>query len=83
MMRLIRLAVLAAWFLLGCTNPDGAKRALTSSGFTHVELTGPDWFGCAEGETADGFKALNPRGLYVTGVVCCGAWGIKGCTVRF
>lgn len=80
-MKLLRLTILAVW-ALACTNPEGARKALESSGFTHVELTGPEYFGCAEGETADGFKALNSAGLYVTGTVCCGVM-FKGCTVRF
>lgn len=79
-MKVLRLAILAVW-ALACTNPEGARKALESSGFTHVELTGFS-LGCSENETGDGFQALNPTGLYVSGVVCCG-YILKGCTVRF
>lgn len=74
--------VLVLAFLVGCTNPSAARNALESSGYTHVEMTGAGWFGCGESETVDGFKALNPAGLLVTGKVCCGLL-LKGCTVRF
>jgi len=80
--KLLRLAILATWALLGCSSEADAKRALESSGYSHIELTGTRWFGCGENETADGFQATNPRGQQVTGIVCCGL-AFKGCTVRF
>jgi hypothetical protein len=79
--KLLRLAILAVW-ALACTNPEGARKALESSGFTHIELQGFS-MGCGKGDySADAFTAINPIGKPVSGTVCCGAW-MKGCTVRW
>lgn len=68
--------------LLACSSEADGKRAVESAGYSHVEMTGWQWSGCGENETADGFRALNPAGQYVKGTVCCGFF-LKGCTVRF
>jgi hypothetical protein len=69
--------------LAGCTDPQGAERALDDAGFTNVKTTGYRWFGCDgnSDQFHDGFEATNPRGKSVTGVVC-GGW-MKGKTIRF
>ena len=68
----------------GCTDEDGAKKALHGQGFSDIELTGYGGpFACGEDDfSTTGFKAKNPRGQTVTGVVCCGMI-MKSCTVRF
>ena len=59
------------------------RNALYSAGYTDVALTGYAYFGCGKDDTfATGFRAKNPQGNRVEGVVCCGFVG-KGCTIRF
>jgi hypothetical protein len=77
MMRWLIVAALT----LGCTSDEAARRALEASGFTDVQLTGFEWFGCGTEDFHNGFIAKNPRGQRVSGIVCCG-W-VKNCTVRF
>jgi hypothetical protein len=66
-----------------CTDPVTAQRALDNMGFTEIETQGRAFFsGCGESDNyATRFKARNPNGKIVTGVVCNG-W-FKGATVRF
>ena len=33
--------------LVGCTYADNATKVLSSSGFTNIEITGYNWFGCS------------------------------------
>jgi hypothetical protein len=65
-----------------CTDESGATRALQSSGFSDITITGYEVFGCGKDDlSATGFRAKSPVGRPVSGVVCCGL--LKGCTVRF
>ena len=74
--------VLLGGSLLACTNDDASKEALQKAGFTEVRTEGYAWTGCGEGDDyATKFRAKNPQGVVVTGVVCCGMW--KSCTIRF
>jgi hypothetical protein len=75
---LIALLALSA----SCTDEVGARRALQRSGYTEIRLEG--WAGCSCNgyETGTSFRAKNPAGQEVEGVVCCGYF-LKGCTVRF
>jgi hypothetical protein len=78
----LRLILLSAALVLGCTNDKATVRTLKSSGFTKIQTTGFA-LGCSDSDYyATGFTATNPAGEVVSGVVCCGAW-TKGCTVRF
>lgn len=73
---------LFALLVSGCTDDVETRRALKAHGFTDVVTQGYAWTGCGEGDYfATQFRAKNPKGENVTGVVCCGAW--KRCTVRF
>lgn len=77
----IMLAVICMPFLSSCTDAAASTRALTDEGYTEVEITGYDYFGCSKDDTFHtGFRAKNVKGVVVTGVVCCGI--LKSCTVR-
>lgn len=73
--------------LAGCSDKNGATKALDDQGFTEIVTTGRPgflfWFsGCGENDFyATGFTAKNARGKTVQGVVCSGFW-FKGNTVR-
>lgn len=41
-------ALVLAVSLVGCTDADNATKVLSSSGFTNIEITGYNWFGCSE-----------------------------------
>lgn len=74
--------ILSVALIAACTDDAGAYRALDSSGFTDIRLTGYAWYGCSNSDTFNtGFVAKNTNGKTVSGVVCCGA--LKSCTVRF
>lgn len=67
--------------LLGCTNGEGAVRALEGAGYTNIKITGYRVFGCSEDDLSHtGFTATGPSGKPVTGVVCGGL--LKGATIR-
>jgi hypothetical protein len=69
--------------LLGCTDESATKETLRKSGFSEVETLGYDAWACGKDDTySTKFRAKNPQGVVVEGVVCCGAWA-KACTVRF
>lgn len=68
-------------WLSSCTNDEKAYDILVNEGYTDIEMTGYDLFGCSDQDTySSGFKATNAHGNKVTGVVC-GAF-IKGYTIR-
>ena len=67
--------------IVGCTNGDGAVRALEGAGYTNIKITGYRITGCHDDDTfRTGFKATGPSGKPVTGVVCSGI--LKGSTIR-
>lgn len=67
--------------LVGCTNGDGAVRALEGAGYTNIKITGYRITGCHDDDTfRTGFRATGPSGKLVTGVVCSGI--LKGSTIR-
>ncbi len=73
------LAILA---LLGCTNESSSRKTLDAMSFTEIEFSGYDPFSCSDDDMfATGFRALNSKGVRVSGTVCCGVF--KNCTVRF
>ena len=77
-----RIVVCTALLLAACSDGPSATRALENIGMTEIEITGYRFFGCDEKDTwHTGFRAKNPQGKTVTGVVCDG-W-LKGATVRF
>jgi len=81
-MKNILLIGVVALALAACTAPDKAHLALEAAGYTEIELTGWNMFGCGEDDTySDGFVATGPTGTRVRGVVCTGLL-FKGSTVR-
>ena len=79
----MKAILVGALLLVGCTNESASSHALRSAGFTEYTFTGYEWFACSEDDTYHtGFRAKNPQGEEVTGVVCCGLM-FKACTVRF
>lgn len=66
-----------------CANDEDTIRTLRSSGYTDIRTTGWSPMSCGKDDTFEtGFSAVNPAGIRVNGVVCCGLV-FKGCTVRF
>lgn len=67
----------------GCTDPQGAKEALSAQGFSNIEITGYKMFMCAENDVySTGFVAKNVNGQTVKGTVCAGLF-FKGSTIRY
>lgn len=76
-------ALVLAVSLVGCTDADNATKVLSSSGFTNIEITGYNWFGCSENDFQHtGFRAIGPTGQKVEGTVCSGLF-FKDSTIRF
>lgn len=82
MQRLLLLAILLV-LLSGCTDEEGARKALDNEGFTDINFTGYQPGVCSDSDAnATGFVATNMHGKRVRGVVCSGGWE-KGSTVRW
>lgn len=80
-MKTITMTLCAA-LLLGCTQPDTAKRVLEGAGYTEVKVGGYDFFNCSKDDTyRTKFVAKGANGKPVSGVVCAGLL-FKGATVR-
>lgn len=78
----IVLVLVFGFFIAGCTDAPHSREVLRKQGFTDVEITGYVWMACSEDDTYHtGFRAKNPQGIEVEGVVCCGL--VKSCTVRW
>lgn len=77
---IILLAALAA--VAGCTDPEGAKKALAGAGYSRIEITGYSFFSCSKDDArSTGFKAVGPSGVQVSGAVCSGLI-FKNSTIR-
>lgn len=77
-------ALLAVGALVtACDDPKTARRALDNAGFVDVETFGWSMFaGCDKNDLyVTRFRARNPNGKLVDGVVCNG-W-FKGATIRY
>lgn len=80
----MRKAILLSCLLVlaACTDDSATKSTLQKAGYTDIQTTGYDMFACSDSDTfSTGFRAKNPQGQVVTGVVCCGL--LKSCTIRF
>lgn len=78
-----RIFVIAACAvaLAGCTKPSQARDVLEAQGYSDIEITGYDMWGCSEDDDFHtGFRATGQDGNRVRGTVCSG-W-FKGATVR-
>lgn len=82
---LLALCVVSLLVWLGpsaCTRPDDARRILTASGYTEIEITGWRPFAASQDDSVStGFRAKSPSGQIVTGTVS-GGMLFKGGTVR-
>jgi hypothetical protein len=77
------LVVLGMMLLPACANESDSRDALQKAGFTQIEITGWEPFSCGKDDSwSTGFRATNPQGQKVDGVVCCGLV-FKSCTIRF
>lgn len=75
------ITVIAILACTACTDPQGAKETLESSGYTDIRTKGYAWFACGEHDFyATKFRAKNPLGVKTNGVVCSGI--LKNGTVR-
>ena len=75
------ILIIAIALLSGCYSNKDAIAALTTSGYTDIELHGYAAFSCAKDDTfAIKFTAKSPSGEAATGAVCSG-W-LKGKTIR-
>lgn len=64
------------------TSPEQVNTTLNKQGFEKVVPGELSLFGCGEDDMPGRrFVAVNPRGVEVEGIVCCGLF--KNCTVRF
>jgi hypothetical protein len=67
---------------IGCTDDSSTRKTLQNAGYTDIQTTGYSMFSCSDSDTfSTGFTAKNPKGVRVSGVVCCGL--LKSCTIRF
>jgi len=70
--------------LAGCTDAQNAHRVLSNAGYSDVQITGYQMFGCARETRRTGFTAKSPSGVYVSGIVCQDwGWLSKAATIRF
>ena len=75
------LAATGAMALSGCVDPDIAKETTAVSGFTVVQITGYEMWGCGKDDAFHtGFTARGVNGTCVHGVVCSNLF--KGATLR-
>lgn len=75
------LTILIGLFLISCTKPKEAKKALLDSGYTNIKIHGYDPFACGEEDFySTKFSADAPSGRRVKGCVCQGIF--KGKTIR-
>lgn len=80
---MIALFTLVWAAVCGCTDADETRRVLRAQGYSNIVTGGHAWFACSEDdEVRTKFVADNPKGVRVSGVVCCGLI-FKNCTVRF
>lgn len=77
--KIIAIACFAT--LAGCTDADGARKALEGAGYTEISIGGYSAFGCGQDDMYHTeFKAKGATGKPVEGVVCSAPF--KGKTIR-
>lgn len=82
-MKNILIIMAIAILFSGCTNKDDAEKALISSGYSDIKITGYNFFSCSRDDFYHtGFTAKNVNGIKVSGTVCSG-FLFKNSTVRF
>lgn len=79
MKKLILAGMLLA--LVGCSDNEGAVKALSAMGYTNIKTHGWSAFGCAQSDDySTQFTATGVNGKPVKGVACRGVF--KGTTIR-
>jgi hypothetical protein len=74
--------LLGVLLLTACVDDSTSREVLGNAGYSDIEITGYEWGACSDSDNfSTGFKAKNPKGKKVSGVVCCGL--LKRCTIRF
>jgi hypothetical protein len=69
--------------LVGCTQPDKARELLNAQGYSDIQITGYNVWGCSDDDTYHtGFRAKSANGSVIEGTVCAGLF-FKGATIRF
>ncbi len=82
MKTIMLLGISSLLLLCACTQPDRTREILRSQGYTNIEITGYEIFGCAEKDFFHtGFTATSPNGSHIRGIACGGI--LKGITIRF
>jgi len=77
----VALLIFVAIAPFACVNEEDAARQLQREGYTNVEFSGYEWFGCGRDDFySTGFNATK-NGQAVHGVVCKGLF--KGSTIRY
>jgi hypothetical protein len=77
------MPILACSMLVICTKPDSTRQFLADQGYKQIEITGYRFFMKSENESCStGFKAINPNGIHVSGLVTEGLV-FRGKTIRF
>lgn len=80
-MKLKIFALLCVGVVAGCTDSNGAVKALEGAGYKDIQLTGYSFLSCSKEDVfSTGFKAVGPSGKHVSGAVCAGF--LKGSTIR-
>lgn len=66
-----------------CTSEDDARRALSSAGYTDINILGYSFFSCSKEDFfRTEFTATNYQGKTISGTVCSGLL-FKDATIRF
>lgn len=80
-MKKVAVVAIALLALVGCTDQQGAYKALQDAGYTEISIKGYAAFSCSRDDSfATSFLAKGPTGRSVTGAVCSGVF--KGKTIR-
>lgn len=83
-MRILKLITTLCVLLIitGCTDKENAERILKNDGFTHISVTGYNFFACSKDDFQHtGFIAKKGENT-VEGTVCSGLF-FKNSTIRF
>ncbi len=64
--------LLSVLIFVGCTDKDNAKKLLEKEGYSKIQITGYDWFGCPQEDVfSTGFLAIKNNKTFI-GTVCNG-----------
>lgn len=79
---MVRLLIVFALLISGCSSHNDAVKSLEAAGYTNIKTHGYSFFGCSEGnDFSTKFTAKNQNGKTINGAVCSG-W-FKGGVIRY